>query len=453
MAYNFNGSIYDASNPDDYYPGMGDYNGEAPYGGYNSPQATVQAPAVSPSDIANAAKTHAEQQQVAQVVQTQQNVPAPDYNDNKYARFAMQLKQQQAQNGVALPFTAPTKLSTIEDMAFSALGAYAVMKLLGAHSNQSWGIGLVAALHAMDSDNQMADRYGAIQGMLKQGYSYGAVMDWYRTGNMKNIEAENKDLQANKREEMKEKADLNLANVNNKSAEKIADAKNKAELQAAQISAGASEHNADVSAAASRYAADRQLEAAGLKAQGKAGTPQPLYDKNGNPVVGQNGQQLNLNDYDAISTAGNVKPENTSLTGAAGTLNRSGAGSTLNAWVGNMFGSADTEDQRQQVEAGNHLNQMAVQKSIQRAKANGQVGIDRDSEVERLSKAGYQLDYSTPERLHDSTNNTLWYITDGKAGYPVSQNNANNMTGSAPITQEQKKQVSEQAKRNSAAWN
>lgn len=147
-------------------------------------------PTVTPSQISNTAAHTAEAKKASELA-TQQNVPAPDYSDDKYARFALQLQQQQAQSGINIPFTAPTKMSTLEDMCFSALGAYGIMKLLGAHSNQAWGIGLNAALHAMDSDNQMAERYPAIQQMLQQGYSWPAVMQWYRTGDTKAIEEEN----------------------------------------------------------------------------------------------------------------------------------------------------------------------------------------------------------------------------------------------------------------------
>lgn len=159
--------------------------------------ATVQRPTVSPSDIQQAVASHAEKQQLSNVVSTQQNTQPTEYptvGDNKYTRFALQLQQRQAQSGIDIPFSAPTKMSTLEDMAFSALGAYAVMKLLGAHSNKAWGIGLNAGLHAMDSDNQMAERYPAIQQMLKQGYSWPAVMEWYRTGKTDAIEKEQTNL-------------------------------------------------------------------------------------------------------------------------------------------------------------------------------------------------------------------------------------------------------------------
>ncbi|MCE0178254.1 hypothetical protein LVT70_01275 [Klebsiella pneumoniae] len=172
------------------------YNPDASYPGLNGIYDTLptQEATVTPDQVKQAVQTHIMNKQGAEVLDTTQNV-APPQIQPKYQIFAQQYQAQQAQQG-NLPFTAPTKLSTIEDMLFSALGSYAVMRLLGTHSSPSWGVALVAAGHALDQDNKMKDRYPALQRLLKQGYSYPAVMEWYETGKTASIEAEQKTLSA-----------------------------------------------------------------------------------------------------------------------------------------------------------------------------------------------------------------------------------------------------------------
>ncbi|GKJ85651.1 transglycosylase SLT domain-containing protein [Klebsiella pneumoniae] len=180
-----NGNVY---NPDDTYPGLN----KSGYDFNNYESLPVQEATVTPDQMKQAVQTHVMNEQGAKVLGTTQNVEAPQIQP-KYQIFAQQYQAQQAQQG-NLPFTAPTKLSTIEDMLFSALGSYAVMRLLGAHSSPAWGVGLVAAGHALDQDNKMKDRYPALQRLLQQGYSYPAVMEWYETGKTASIEAEQKAL-------------------------------------------------------------------------------------------------------------------------------------------------------------------------------------------------------------------------------------------------------------------
>lgn len=163
-------------------------------------QATVSKPVVTPAQIQQVTTKHAQQKDI------QSLAPQPDYStqpDNKYTAFALQLQKAQAENGDALPFTAPTAFSMIEDSLFSALTTYAIGRLLGANANHSWGMGLIAAVKNFDQDQQMKERYPMVANMLKQGYSYPAVMQWYQTGKTDAIEAEGKNL-----------ASMNTANAN-----------------------------------------------------------------------------------------------------------------------------------------------------------------------------------------------------------------------------------------------
>ncbi|HHB8336963.1 TPA: hypothetical protein ACN7B3_005237, partial [Klebsiella pneumoniae] len=125
-----NGNVY---NPDDTYPGLN----KSGYDFNNYESLPVQEATVTPDQMKQAVQTHVMNEQGAKVLGTTQNVEAPQIQP-KYQIFAQQYQAQQAQQG-NLPFTAPTKLSTIEDMLFSALGSYAVMRLLGAHSSPAWG--------------------------------------------------------------------------------------------------------------------------------------------------------------------------------------------------------------------------------------------------------------------------------------------------------------------------
>lgn len=524
----------------------------------------------TPAQIQQVTTKHAQQKDV------QSLVPQPDYStqpDNKYTAFALQLQKAQAENGDGLPFTAPTAFSEIEDALFSALTTYAIGRLLGANANHSWGMGLEAAVKNFEQDQQMKERYPMIQNLLKQGYSYPAVMEWYRTGKTDAIEAEGKNLSDLKKQEMINTTDLQKQQMADETATQNANTSAKANTDSAYISNGfnppvsggagedslgnadafeqyvhshengkvgqedyrhsghfgthqqsqdfynqyggkgdvrnasyaqeaqvaknfynimkkqhpdwtdaqiASAYHDGPTATANaiaegkanntawwshlgtqgrKYVSDLTAPSSGPtmymnKAAGKAGTGSPVYTTpDGKMVAGQNGQPLTYNDADAIATANNINPTNTSLTGASGYINRKFA--NVNNIVGNALGDAAAADeQKQQVDAGNHLDQMAVGKAVANARAKGQVGIDREAEVDRLAKQGYQLDYSSPERLHDTTNNTLWYVTDGKAGYPASQNSSNNLDGLSNSQNSQiKSDVQAQKARNSAAWN
>lgn len=534
-----------------------------------------QQPSVTPAQIQQVTAKHAQQKDI------QSLAPQPDYStqpDNKYTAFALQLQKAQAENGDALPFTAPTAFSMIEDSLFSALTTYAIGRLLGANANHSWGMGLIAAVKNFDQDQQMKERYPMVANMLKQGYSYAAVMQWYQTGKTDAIEAEGKNLTELNKQQMVSNTDLmkqkmaddtaiQNSQLNNQTSTNNAyisngfippvqggagenslgnddtfeqyvhshengqvgqedylhsghfgthqqsqdfynqyggkgDVRNASYAQEAQVAKNfynamkkqhpdwtdaqiasayhdgptatanaIAEGNASNTPWWSHLGTQGQKYVAALVAPssgptmymdksktGKAGINSPAYTTpDGKMVAGQNGQPLTYNDADAIATANNINPANTSLTGASGYINRKFAnannivGNALPSWLGGNPVEAD--EQKQQVDAGNHLDQMAVGKAVANARAKGQVGIDREAEVNRLAKQGYQLDYSSPERLHDTTNNTLWYITDGKAGYPASQNSSNNMDGLSNSQNSQiKSDIQAQKARNSAAW-
>lgn len=112
------------------------------------------------------------------------------YNPQDPTTLKAKAEIERAKNN-GVPFTPPSNGRMLFDMLGSLLISYGAMKLLGADGNEALGVGLVASATAHDKDKQEIDRYGILQGAIKQNgniYSPEILWNFMKTGDGKAME-------------------------------------------------------------------------------------------------------------------------------------------------------------------------------------------------------------------------------------------------------------------------
>lgn len=136
------------------------------------------------------AQYYKQEQQQKDVSGLNMNIVNPSsFNDPEFEKKRLKAAEQFKNGG--LPFSAPDKKQTLEDMMGGFLFGGAIALLIGAAAPVAIGIGLLAANSNHDTDTAMQHRFGTVKALYKEGiYSDDALWQYMTTGNNQLLQQE-----------------------------------------------------------------------------------------------------------------------------------------------------------------------------------------------------------------------------------------------------------------------